>query len=470
MCNIFLDICKIFKYFIYFNFFLTILIINLINYKITRQFNEKWILWLHYTINLNGCILIKIVQWFNTNLELLQMKDTKILYNIFSSFYENCSIHDINYTKKVFKNDFDNNFDDIIELDNDFTIKSGSIAQIYKAFYKNTQVALKVVHPDIEYQMIFPIMYLKLYKFLVTNICFLNKYDTVFIFDNFFENLRNQSNMHIEFNNMEYYYERYYNNDYILIPKPICASVNILIMEFIDGEKFDSMETSLLDKQKIIGLLTLFIKDNFYFQDYYHSDLHESNWKVIKYKDFYKLVIYDYGYISTNNSHLQQTFKDLSYYNDILDVESIIDILYKNCSVKNLTHKDFKLKFVKYLNELEYEWREPFCDEVILRMYNFLFLYNIHLNANVFELFIGMILFKKYVIKYLYIKKIGTSTSNLLVSMYLNSINICNKYNIFIDVRNYYQEIYINNPEIKNTYIFNNKYLENLHGEDSIDI
>lgn len=468
MTNLIIDFYKRCKYFLYFNFFLNILIFNLLYYKLTNKINEKFIKWLYYAINLNGCILIKISQWLNTNCELLDSNNHKTLYNIFTPFYEDCDVHDLNYTKKIFFDEFEEEFEEIIKLDDSYNIKSGSIGQVYKGVYDNKTVAIKVVHPDVEYQLIFPIFYIKLYKSLVKNLFFLKHYDTIFIFDTFFDNLINQTNMLNEYNNMKYFYNSYKHNEYILIPEPLYATKNFLIMEFVDGMKFELMDISIVEKQKIITLLTLFIKDNYYFRNYYHSDLHESNWKVVKYNNFYKLVIYDYGYISHNNNH--QTFKDITYLNDVLDTDSLVDKLYYHCINIKLTNEEFKNNFNNYLQDINEKIREPMCDEFMLKMYNFIVINNIYLKPSIFELFISVILFKKYILKFLYINKLDISTSNYLVSVYLNSIHLCDKYDIFHEMKNYYLETYINNPVIKNSYEFENRYFQNLNSCNSINI
>jgi len=92
------------------------------------------------------------------------------------------------------------------------------------------------------------------------------------------------------------------------------------------------------------------------------------------------------------------------------------------------------------------------------------------LKPNMFEMFISTILFKKNILKFISIKKIGVSNSNILISSYLNSIHICNKYNIFNELKNYYQETYINNPIIKKLYEFENIYFEELESLNSFDI
>ena len=50
----------------------------------------------------------------------------------------------------------------------------------------NNEIAIKVVHPELKYQIIFPTIFIKFYKFLVNNIFFLKKYNIIFNFDTFF--------------------------------------------------------------------------------------------------------------------------------------------------------------------------------------------------------------------------------------------------------------------------------------------
>jgi hypothetical protein len=61
-------------------------------------------------------------------------KNTAII-KLFSKYYENCSIHNLKYTKNLFFEEFGYVFDDVFTLDETFSVKSGSIAQVYKAYY-----------------------------------------------------------------------------------------------------------------------------------------------------------------------------------------------------------------------------------------------------------------------------------------------------------------------------------------------
>ena len=143
--NFFIDFFIYLKYFVYFNLFLFSLTSNLIYYKINNNINTGLIKLLYHSINLNGCVLIKFVQWVIINIELLEDDANHYILNMFKKFYENCSIHKLNYTKKMFYKEFGYKFDELLIIDQDFSVKSGSIAQVYKVklnrFKKMTEAA-----------------------------------------------------------------------------------------------------------------------------------------------------------------------------------------------------------------------------------------------------------------------------------------------------------------------------------------
>ena len=248
MISVFYNAFMYTKYLLYFSYFLLILSSNYITYKISNNYSLFLINRLYHSINLNGCVLIKLVQWIFSNYEYLEIENN-IVIKLFKSFYENCNVHSLEYTKKIFEKELKYNFDDILEIDNSYKVKSGSIAQIYKCYFKinsfinynnyfsSDAVALKVVHPEIEYQFIYPYFFYKIYYFLVTNISILKRYNILFDLHSFFSDLKKQIVMTNEYKNMSYFYNSYIDNEYIVIPKPILSTHNILIMEFINFQK-----------------------------------------------------------------------------------------------------------------------------------------------------------------------------------------------------------------------------------------
>lgn len=472
--NILLDLYKRIKYLLYFNTFLNLLTINYVSYKINNTYNKTLLRYLYNIIEYNGCVLIKIVQWTISNLDILE-PDNTFIHNLFSSFYENCSIHDLSYTLKIMKKELDIETYSSIIIDQHYTVKSGSIAQVYKAKYKNKDVAIKIVHPDIKYQAIYPILFCKVYNYITTNISFLNKFSIIFLLDTFFTNLINQFDLIKEYNNMKYFYDEYLDNDYILIPEPIMCTKNILIMSYIEAYHINDIDISIINKYKIITLLSCFLKDNYFYQSYFHSDLHDSNWKIIPYKNFYKLVIYDYGYISINEKEYQELFKDILYKNDTFDIYGLINILYDYCYDIKIDKETFINNFNIYL-EIEEIIVEPFSNETMQSVIIYLYKNKIKLDSKVFELFVSALLFTKYLTEWLGAYNVtNLIDSNNAINTAINAVDFCKEFNIFYNLIQHYKTYYINNPMLIKKYNYNDLYLDNLEKEEllkstSIDI
>ena len=483
------------KYFVYFNIFLNVLFINYIYYTFFGVTNDKLIVLLNYSINLNGCIIIKLVQWLNNHILFIKNDETKntAITKLFSKYYENCNIHDLKYTKNLFFEEFGYLFDDMFILDETFCIKSGSIAQVYKAYFKNNAInndysikdpiAIKVVHPEIEYQILFPIYFINLYKFFVTNFKFLKKYDTIINYDSFFYNLKNQINMTNEYKNNEYFYNKYINNPVIVIPKPLIKSKNFLIMEYIEGEFLEKLDVSIYKKQLLISFLSIFIKDTYMFGKYIHCDLHDANWKVLKQKKnevdevddsfIYKIIIYDFGYIIDNN--LNEHIQNIIYYLDLNNSYEIGKILFEH--IENLTIKDTNsLEFLDYKENLiamfvKYNERcYPYTDSNLLACYNFCHSNEYKLKNNLLDLFVSIMLLNKYFKKYLFSNCVSDDNKCFDEIKYYKSvydinlfyINICEKYDIFHNVKDFLNNKYIHNSFFIEKIKYNNSYFNSL--------
>ena len=500
---IILDIFYKTKYFTYFNIFLNVIFLNYIYYTFVGVTNDKLILLLNYSINLNGCIIIKLVQWLNNHITLIKNDENKnsAITKLFSKYYENCSIHNLKYSKNLFFEEFGYLFDDIFIIDETYPIKSGSIAQVYKAYFKNNAnnaisndfnindpVAIKVVHPEIEYQMLFPIYFLKIYKFFVTNFTFLKKYDTIINYDSFFFNLRNQINMTNEYNNNEYFYNKYINNDIIIIPRPLIKSKNFLIMEYIEGEFLEKMNISSYKKQVLMSFLSIFIKDTYMFGKYIHCDLHDANWKVLKQKknelddsDVYKIIIYDFGYVIENN--LNEHIKNLIYYLDLNNTYEIGKLLFEH--IENLEMEDTNsLEFLEYKEDVISKFEDfakccyPYTESNLFACYNFCHSYEYKLKNNLLDLFVSIMLLNKYFKTYLFSDSTNDNTINFNEKKYYSSVyninlfyvSICEKYDVFHNVKDFLNSKYINNTFFIEKINYNNSYFNSLKEYDNFDI
>ena len=468
------------KYFIYFNFLLSSLFINYIYYKIFLTSNNYLVNKLYKCINLNGSFVIKFIQWIVNNYNSIDNKDIKFLVTIFSNFFENNTIHSIEYTYNLINKDFDTNFHKNFIIDNDYKIKSGSIAQIYKIkcidnfYYNNTLFlkdniyAFKIIHPNIKYQFYFPYQFL--YYF---NKIFLNK---MFNIQNFYKNFILQTNMNTEYNNIEYFFNEYIDNPIIVIPKPFFSSNNILIMEFIEGEIYNEKMSNISNKY-IFTILNLFYFDMIYFKKYIHCDLHIYNWKIINYKsnilDNLKIVIYDFGFVVKNNKKISNNFKYLNYnynlYNISNDKELINNIIleFYNFYYKTNITKDKFLSFWDINFETFHYCNSDLLMDVLINK-----LYNITYNNNlIFENNLPEILLVTQLLSY-NMSRYTTKGSKILDELILCK-NICNKFNIFQELMVYYNNIlsyYINNEIIIYTNNYFDTYLDNNNNNNNNNI
>ena len=106
-------------------------------------------------------LVLNFYQWFIYN-KRLTSDDERL--DRFEDFYENCENHSIEDTKNIFYKDFGLPINQYLEFINDNPIASGSIGQVYKCKlkYNNKIVALKVKHPNIEYQVHYPVFVMNL--------------------------------------------------------------------------------------------------------------------------------------------------------------------------------------------------------------------------------------------------------------------------------------------------------------------
>ena len=423
----------------------------------------------------NGCLIIKLFQWLhsryttfyipnNTNNNSVKNLDS-IFDNIFNDIYEKCKIHNLEYSKQLFKQEFSYNFDDIIELDTEYKIKSGSIAQVYKGRLKNTgqKVAIKITHPELYEQTFLPCIYFKIYNILTRNIPYLRKYKIVFELSDFFNSFFKQMNMYNEAKNLKYFYKEYKTNPYILIPKPIIWSSNILIMEYIEAIEFSELENKISDyiKYKIIMLLNLFIKDTMCLQKYYHADLHNGNWKVVDITNSItpSIVIYDFGFcIEKSNTdkiliqNLQKSIETNNILKFAINLYNYIDYNPKSISQDEFIDIILDITKTKILSN-----NTLYSNEFLLYTINYFIKNNYIFKSKLLDMIIALLLVNNNFKKYLYAHNFDKSNiqnnhfingynNTLLInlkSQIMNYINFCKTNKCFYKLQ-HYLNTYIN--------------------------
>tara|TARA_Y100000992_G_scaffold69024_2_gene43136 strand:- start:7682 stop:9133 length:1452 start_codon:yes stop_codon:yes gene_type:complete len=478
-----------FKFFIYikYNFYFFSLVTYLIYlynyYKFNNNLLEHHIINCHNLIIKSGCLTIKIAQNVNKLISFInEDKEYINFFNIiFNTLYESCNIHSFNYTEKVFKNEFNQELkDNFYIFKENKSIKSGSIAQIYKAkvirdsiFYKEYDYcAIKVVHPEVDIQINYLLIYVKIYDFFYKRFYFLGTIFNLLDIKFLFESLSKQNNMNYEYENLSYFYNEYINNSYICIPTPIISSKNILIMEFIEAIDIESFNNNTIENQNkttnILNLLISFFKDNTIFLDRLHADLHEFNWKI-KLDNHEKIVIFDYGFV-VNKKKIINNF-DL-YKKSIKEIHCAIDtrnydlfsdnIFYFVKNNKNPEFFDLKKKFNDFTKTFDLSNDK---NSIIIGLFIFAKNNKFHLDEIITNIGLMTLNIKKCIDSYIYP---SVSNSDMLLLHVITQKNFLLEKNIFHNIIKMLDDYYLYNKDFINTIKKDNFFIEDLNKNDNI--
>ena len=257
-----------------------------LNFKITDNCNLNLLEILLNNIQKTSSLGTKCIQKLIPYLQVSECK--KEILDILKNTYENNLYHSEEYTKKIYEHDFNENMDDkykIIER-----ISSGSIGQVYKIqdIKQEKYYALKVIHPNIDYHL----------KFIKNLIWLFNlENHSFFELNEFVKNFEKETCFIYEAYNMKIFDIHYKDNDRIVIPELYKFTKNIIIMEYIEGENIENLDS--YERNKYLTFFFLFCNNNKSVINFNHGDMHFGNFKKSKKnignnKD--KLIVYDFGY------------------------------------------------------------------------------------------------------------------------------------------------------------------------------
>ena len=252
--------------------------------KIDIKNNDIWIDKLKNNIDNCGFMMIKCIQWILPSYNILY-PETK-LYIKFKKYYEECYIHDIKYTEKIYYNEFNKYIYEDYEIIN--VLGSGSIGQVYKLqnIHSNQNYAFKVLHPNVDQEFIIFNIFINLLLYFVDY----KKYIPINDINDFIKGIYNQIDLNKESNNCKNIYKLYKDTN-IQIPQIYYNSKKCMIMEYLPGDEFKPKELGEYLAYKYLILLVIFT-NNSCLHNICHGDIHNGNWKIKE----NKLVIYDFGY------------------------------------------------------------------------------------------------------------------------------------------------------------------------------
>ena len=392
-----------------------------------------------YYLNNIGFIGVKFMQWYVSNLMSIQdKKKSNIndkLINYFKGIFDNCEVHSLEYTKKIFKNDFKVELEEYISINSLKLIGSGSIGQVYYAKMKDTdlEVAIKVKHPTINDDLQKLNNFIYVLNWIKSINYYKHKFRLYLDYNDFKDYITKQVNFENEVENANKFQDLYENNKYIVIPKIYQYTQNIIVSKFEGGIEFN--ELSPYQKVKCANNFLCFVMNSFLIDNFVHGDLHIKNWKLqlMENKIDYKLVIYDLGIcFSTDNVNHNRLLWESLEVNDkdgifeFFNVNSNISV--DNNNIKKETEDIFQDYYdngrsITYLcnNLLNLLQKQP----------------NIMLNKNLINILTFLNLIEDIILKEICI---GMDTNNMILGIYnfhTNLLAYCKSKNIYKKLEEY---------------------------------
>ena len=266
-----------------------------------------------------GSIYIKFFQWYISKLKSnTSIENSNLVFDKFVKYcediFENCPYHNLEYTLDSFKEMMpDIDIDSYINMSTLKEIASGSIGQIYYAkTLEGQEIAIKVKHPNIDTDLENQKELVNIIKWLQSFDYLKKKFKLFFNIDDFLYDINLQCNFNNEALNNKKFQENFKDSSkYIVLPKILFQSKDLLISEYISGNDFNNL-TDFQKSQATINFVCFFYQMLF-IDNWIHGDLHCKNWKVRTITDNDKeevqLVIYDCGICFENiNNELTRDF------------------------------------------------------------------------------------------------------------------------------------------------------------------
>jgi len=402
-----------------------------------------------------GIFAIKMVQWIIEKIKITNInpKMNKVI-DSFENYYEKCPYHEFNYTKNLYKKEFDKELLDIYDINKD-PIASGSIGQVYVGSFKNNKdnkVAIKITHPNIQMQLFLPKIIVKFINFLLKTFRLRDSYYNIpFDLDDFFDYLNKQIDLRQEYKNMEIHRNHYKDNSLIIIPKVYEYSRNVLVMSYEEGTFYENLDVSDYKKVKILTIMRLYLRSSLIMNNFIHGDLHNGNWKVRQDpndENNFQIILYDLGLCVSlkDDQFVKKFFKFIDEDNNIELSKLLFDIIKKDNISEN--------RLLELREELHQEISNLKIDQTVKVNKVMRLVLSVTLKNNIlieneyFNLFCTTINGGNHVTKYcentdIYEEKIKKNNSYKLV--YPSLISFCKTYNCFNDYCKYMQNLMNNN-------------------------
>jgi len=265
---------------------------NLANEK--KSLADQQSLWLDLKNRIFSCgsLYVKFLQWYISKLKsnTLDSNDTTYTRNLnalvayFEDIFENCPFHSLDDTRAIFAGEGGMTgimLEKYVDMESLREVASGSIGQVYYARRKrdNREVAIKIKHPDIASNLKEQISLIRMLSYLQSFSWVRRRYNLIFSIDDFLSDINHQCDFNNEAsNNIRLRANFQDSQDFVVFPKVLFQSEDVLVSEYIPGTDFTSL--SPIQQHMTAINFVCFFYQMLFVDNFIHGDLHCKNWKV----------------------------------------------------------------------------------------------------------------------------------------------------------------------------------------------
>jgi predicted unusual protein kinase regulating ubiquinone biosynthesis (AarF/ABC1/UbiB family) len=376
--------------------------------SIQGSVDERYCTEIKQMILAGGCIYIKFAQWVISRLRSERGPNIEFVVNFFDDIFDQCPTHSLEHCKQVFRENMDQELEEVVDMSTFQSIASGSVGQVYKArLLKPTlicgacdamvsethtgqcpscfgditiieEVAIKIKHPDIDKQIQDKV---RLFSFLtmLQRIKWIKDYLHLHMdFGEFIANLTEQANFNNEFDNNRKFRTNFKGNPLVYFPFIITGTADLLITEYVTGTTFDTITE--YNQLKCCYSYACMVSQMLVIDNFCHGDLHHGNWKIrpiqLGPSLDYQIIVYDYGIcFSASDVRINHVIME-SFENN--DPKKVLEV------ITELIDGNFDDAVIQAVEQAVYHYREDSLDLVHLfnTINNLLVRYNCKLTAN----------------------------------------------------------------------------------------
>jgi ubiquinone biosynthesis protein len=333
-----------------------------------------------------GPTFMKVGQVLSTRPDLLPYD----FVEEFEKLTDDAPAFEFKKVKEIIEKEYGRLIEDVFKSFEEKPVAAASLGQVHRAVLKNGDlVAVKIQRPNIERIIEQDIKILKNVARLMENNLpeLVEWYKPTIIIDEYEQAIRNELNYRREARNLDKFSKNFKYDNTVKIPGVYWdhTTERVLVLEFIDGEKFTDWikkNPSLEKRQKIAGrLLDAYFKQIFKY-GFFQADPHSGNLFIMK-NDVIGII--DFGMVSSLNDNTKRRLADMFVGLFQKDAKKITRSFLKMGMLSPETNiKKLERDLESFVQQYYGSSMEQMRTDELLRELNIIFIQNrVHMTPNI---------------------------------------------------------------------------------------